>query len=153
MTGNGYLVLIVECITAFVGGVTFLVGLPVAALYVIDQAARDLAADVRLAMKRADLSLDYVSRVIRVPPNKLSDQLSGKAPFTVWCRFVTLELQQTEFWPEFLALRAERTNQWLVKLDLLAMLVVKVTELVNHKPVMVKATIDEGPHARQRERA
>lgn len=45
---------------------------------VIDHAARELAADARLAMKRADLTLDYVARATGVPHSRLSDQLNGK---------------------------------------------------------------------------
>jgi hypothetical protein len=56
-----------------------LVSIGSAAALAIDASAKCLVADVRLAMKRADLSLDWVARTIQVPVPKLSDQLNGRA--------------------------------------------------------------------------
>jgi hypothetical protein len=79
----------------------------------LDETARQLAADVRLAMKRADLSLDYVSRVLVVPPNKLSDQLNAKAHFTYLRKFfISRELrEETDFLSEFFDIFADRINR------------------------------------------
>jgi hypothetical protein len=55
-----------------------LVSIGSAAALAIDASAKCLVADVRLAMKRADLSLDWVARTIQVPVPKLSDQ-NGRA--------------------------------------------------------------------------
>ncbi len=104
----------------------------VLAAFHIDDAARELVADIRLAMKRADLSLDYVSRVIRVPGPKLSDQLLGKQPFTSFWRFVTPEITRTGFWHEFFAVRAERHGGVYVRGELAA-LVRGVDQLVHQK--------------------
>lgn len=84
-----------------------------AAGLVLDDCGSELAADVRLAMKRADLTLDYVSRVLRVPPNKLSDQLNGKRPFTFFWRFFSsAELRaETDFRSEFLDILARRIDR------------------------------------------
>jgi hypothetical protein len=84
----------------------------------IDQAARDLVGDVRLAMKRADLSLDYVSRVTGVPIQRLSDQLNAKTPFTSFWRFFVGEMRDTDFQLEFLSLQAARVDRMVVRCDL-----------------------------------
>lgn len=90
------------------------VGVPI----VIDQAARDLAADAKLAMKRADLTLDFVSRVTRVPLSRLSDQLNGKTPFTSLWRFYAFEeMRQTDWRVEFGELQADRIQRLLVSAD------------------------------------
>lgn len=66
-----------------------------------------LARSVRLAMKRADLTLDYVSRVTGIPIQRLSDQLNGKTPFTGFCRFFSGEMRETDFLEEWLAIVAD----------------------------------------------
>ena len=66
-----------------------------------------LAASARLAMKRADLSLDYVSRVTGIPIQRLSDQLNGKTPFTGFWRFFAGEMRETDFLDEWLPLVAD----------------------------------------------
>lgn len=101
----------------------------IGAVLAIDRAARDLVADVRLAMKRADLSVDFVSRCTGVPPSRLSDQLNGKTPFTAFWRFGTAEMRETDFWVEFLELQAERVDRMLVSRDL-GTLVAKVEAMV-----------------------
>lgn len=113
--------------------------LTVGAALAIDAAARELVADVRLAMKRADLTLDFVSRVTGVPPQRLSDQLNGKVPFTGFWRFWVGEMRDTDFRPEFLEIQAERVNRLLVRVDLGA-LIAKLDQLVGSKP-MVKAAL------------
>lgn len=85
-----------------------------AATIAVDAAARKLAAAFRLAMKRADLSLDYVSRVIGVPPNKLSNQLLGKVPFTAAWRFFVGEMRETGFASELLAIFAADLDRALL---------------------------------------
>lgn len=120
-------------------GMLTLVG--VGSALVIDAAARELVADVRLAMKRADLTLDYVACVTKVPYQRLSDQLNAKTPFTSFWRFTCREIKETRFWPEFLKLQEERFGYEQVSRDL-GMLIAKVAELVNHKPVMAKAALE-----------
>jgi hypothetical protein len=67
-----------------------------------------LAADAKLAMKRADLTLDYVSRVTGIPLQRLSDQLNGKTPFTGFWRFFTGEMRETDFFHEFMEIQCRR---------------------------------------------
>ncbi len=110
------------------------------AAYVIDQAARDLVADVKLAMKRSDLTLDFVSRVIGVPTNKLSDQLNGKLAFTSFWRFTASELREAGFWVELLDIRARRVDRVLMRSDL-ATLVGLVEQLVQERKHMAKASL------------
>jgi hypothetical protein len=118
------------------------------ATFLIDDCARLLVADVRLAMKRADLSLDYVARCIAVPIPKLSDQLNGKTPFTAWWRFACLEIRRdTTFWLEFAELQAARVDRVLVRADV-GTLIAKVEALVGHKPMARMAM----PSAQQQER-
>jgi hypothetical protein len=106
------------------------------AAFTIDASSRLLVADVRLAMKRADLSIDYVARVIGVAPNKLSDQLNGKTLFTAFARFGCDELRrETEFWLEFTAIQAERVNRELVRANL-GELIAKVEELISGKRML-----------------
>ena len=86
----------------------------------VDQVALHwLLADVRLAMKRCDLSMDYVARCIGIPPCKLSLQLNGHAPFTsFWRLFACQELRDTDFQIEFLDIQARRVDRALVAVDL-----------------------------------
>lgn len=79
---------------------------------VVNEASRQLAATIALVLKRADLTIDYVSRVTGIPPNKLSDQLAGKVPFTGLCRILASDelRSETEFWPEFIGLCAKRVG-------------------------------------------
>lgn len=113
---------------------------------VIDQAALLLIADVKLAMKRADLSLDWVARTIRVPGPKLSDQLNGKAPFTAFWRFGIGEMRATDFWLEFSELQLGRVGRVSVPRDLGALLD-KVNQLADRfgpvKPRMAKADLPD----------
>ena len=96
----------------------------------VDATTADLLADVRLALKRADLSLDYVARCIGIHYSKLSRQLAGDEPFTLcWRILASSEIRQTEFWPEFLALRAARVDRAVVS-STLGQLVASVSELV-----------------------
>lgn len=108
------------------------------AAYVIDAAARDLVVDVRLAMKRADLSLDYVARATGVPHSRLSDQLNGKTPFTAFWRFTAPDIRDSDFWIEFLTLRVERVDRSVVMRDL-GRLVGAVEVLIGHKPMQKMA--------------
>ena len=109
---------------------------------VVDEAAKQLAADVKLAMKRADLSLDYISRVLSVPVSRLSDQLNGKTPFTFFWRFSHREIRDlTEFWPEFMDIQADRMNRLLVRADL-GRLIARLDESLAACPKrMVKAAL------------
>ena len=116
--------------------------------YVIDEAARDLAADAKLAMKRADLSLDFVARVINVPRPKLSEQLNGNLPFTFLCRFAGREMWETDFWAEFLELRARRIDRALVSSSL-GRLVVAVERLAGTETQRVTTTAETPAGSRQ----
>lgn len=103
----------------------------VLAALAVDAATHELLTDVRLAMKRADLSLDYVARCCLVPPEKLSHQLAGRLPFTYcWRILANAEIRESDFWPELLALRAERFDRALVSSEL-GVLVARVTALVD----------------------
>lgn len=103
----------------------------------------DLAADAKLAMKRADLSLDYVARCTGIPHSRLSDQLNGKLPFTGFWRFFVGDMRETDFRVEFLELQADRLNRVLVRADL-GLLLARVETLIaaSRKP-MVKAALPE----------
>jgi hypothetical protein len=87
----------------------------------IDQAARDLVADVRLAMKRAP-------RVTGVPIQRLSDQLNAKTPFTSFWRFFVGEMRETDFQCEFLSIQAGRVDRMVVRCDL-GQLLAKVEQM------------------------
>ncbi len=101
----------------------------------IDAAAKQLAADVARAMKRADLTQDYVARVLGIPPSKLSLQLSGQLPFTtLWRFFVNVEMQQTDFRLEFFDIQAERIDRRMVAMDLGA-LVTSLQDAFGKKPM------------------
>lgn len=102
------------------------------ATFAINDDSRQLVADVRLAMKRADLSLDFVARCTRVPVSKLSDQLNSKTPFTSFWRFIAPEILASHFWHELFALRAERQGGIYVRGELAA-LVRSVQRLVSEK--------------------
>lgn len=71
----------------------------------MDQAVRDLLADVQLAMKRADISHKAAALTMRVPLSKLSEQLHGHLPPTFLWRMTTLG---SAFWWELVAIRAKR---------------------------------------------
>ena len=106
-----------------------------------------LAADAKLAMKRADLTLDYVSRVTSVPLSRLSDQLNGKTPFTSFWRFFAGEMRDTDFRLEFLDIQAARVDRFLAPRDLGA-LITGVQALVGHKR-MAKADLPLTAERRQ----
>jgi hypothetical protein len=85
----------------------------------IDTVALQLVADIRLALKRADLSLDEVSYATGVPIQRLSDQLNGKTPCTcLWRLLVAPEMRVTLFRLEFLTIQAERIDRAVVGVDL-----------------------------------
>lgn len=110
---------------------TFLLPCLSAAFGITDE-SKALVGDVRLAMKRADLSLDYVARCTGVPVPKLSDQLNSKTPFTAFWRFIAPEILASGFWHELFALRAERQGGVYVRGELAA-LVRSVQQLVSEK--------------------
>lgn len=80
--------------------------LPWTVAYQPDERDRDLCTDVRLALQRADLALKEAAYLTGVPLPKLSEQLSGKLPFTALIRLLT-RLPET-FWIELLAIRSAR---------------------------------------------
>lgn len=100
-----------------------------------------LAASVAVAMKRADMTQDYVQRVTQMSGSKLSDQLAGKDRFTGLCRILESdEIQQhTDFWIEWLSIQAEAHGRVLLPKDH-GVLLAKVDRLLDGltKP-MVKA--------------
>lgn len=107
----------------------------------VDEAGRRLAATVAHALKRADVTQDYVSRVTGIPASKLSDQLAGKVPFTGLCRILaSAELKnETDFWLELLDLLADGVNRAFVPRDL-GYVIAKLEMLVG-APRMVKADL------------
>jgi predicted XRE-type DNA-binding protein len=133
--------------------VTVTLGLFSAAI-AIDECARQLAADVALAMKRADLTQDFVSRCINVPRPKLSDQLAGKASFTtLWRFFVVREIRESEFLVELLDILGQRVDRALVQSDI-ARLVATVDALLGRQHArearkrMAKASLPSRPTTR-----
>jgi hypothetical protein len=102
------------------------------------------------AMKRADLTQDYISRVTRIPAARLSDQLSGKLPFTGFVRFGCREIREnTFFWTAFVEVLADRVDRAVVPVDV-ARLVAGVEELVGQKRRMARMSLDQ-PDAQKRE--
>ena len=89
------------------------------AVYVLDEASRRLAALVSLAMQKADITQDYVSRCTGIPAARLSDQLAGKAPFTGLCRILANDELRTEtdLWLELTDLFAGRVDRMLAPLQ------------------------------------
>lgn len=105
-----------------------------AAVVAADASTRRLASTVARAMQRAGLTQDYVARCTGIPPNKLSLQLSGQAPFTGLCRILISEelRRETDFFQELVALLAEQVDRALVPRDL-GRLVAKVERLTERK--------------------
>lgn len=101
-----------------------------------------LAADAKLAMKRADLTLDYVSRVTLVPVQRLSDQLNGKTPFTCLWRFFTGEMRETDFALEFYEIQLQRADAVIVRGERLTSLLLRLDLLLGTTPKqMAKADL------------
>lgn len=124
-----------------------------AAAFVINELGRALIEDVKLAMKRSNLSLDYVARVTNTPISRLSDQLNGKDPFTAFCRFYASDelRDKTMFWQEFQPLQDARINRLCLAVDLGALLtkVEALTALVGARPkVMARAGLPVARKAR-----
>lgn len=113
------------------------------AAVVLDQASNELAVDAKLAIKRADLTLDYVSRCTGVPLSRLSDQLNGKTPFTAFWRLWVGEMRDTDFRIEFLEIQARRVDRFFVRADV-GKLIVRLDELVTTVR-MAKASLPEEP--------
>ena len=112
------------------------------AALVVDEAARELGALVKLAIKRADLTQDQVARFIGVPIPKLSDQLNGKVPFTsLWRFFVAPEMRETDFVSELLGVLAPRVNLALVSQDIGDVLAGLTELLHHHRKPMAKASL------------
>lgn len=115
-----------------------------AAAFAVDQ---QLAADAKLAMKRADLSLDYVSRAIGHEDkpyslSKLSDQLNGKTPFTAFWRFFVGDMRETAFREEFFAIQADRIGHAFIPNAQIAGLVSRLDFLLGTVPKpMLKADL------------
>lgn len=109
-----------------------------------------LASIADEAMDRAGLTQDYISLVTRIPPARLSDQLTGKLPFTGFVRFGCEEIRtKTTFWMEFAVVLADRVDRAVVPTDL-GRLVSGLEELLGQKRRMAKMTFDQ-PAAQQRE--
>lgn len=107
--------------------------------YAVDDAAKTLAADARLALKRADVSQDFLSRVIRAPKAKVSEQLSGQQPFTLLPRILTAkEIRDTEFWREFLDIQEARLGRAVIAPPIVAELIAKVDALLGSTPKPVQ---------------
>ena len=103
----------------------------------INQHARELAEDVRLAMKRADHSVDFTARSAVMPPPKLSDQLRAVATLTaLWRFFAAPELVASEWEVEFLDLRAKRRGLTLVRSDVGALLTRLDEALIGKRPIL-----------------
>lgn len=126
--------------------------LAIAAAIAVDDAGRRLAALVALALKRADVTQDYVSLVTGIPRNKLSEQLAGKVPFTGLCRILANRAlkDETDFWFELTAIFADQVNRAVVSIDL-GHIVSKLEEIVGAPKRM--ARMDLPNELEQRERA
>lgn len=111
--------------------------------YAVDQ---QLAEDSRLAMKRADLTLDWVCRAIGDGPdkpyamNKLSEQLSGKRPFTAFWRFFVGEMAQTDFRAAFFEIQAERIDALFLRRSRAVDLLARMDFLLGSPKPMAKAS-------------
>lgn len=109
-----------------------------------------LAADAKLAIRRADLTLDYVSRVTGVPMQRLSDQLNGKTPFTSFWRLFTGEMRQTDFAIEFYEIQLQRADAVIVRGERLASMVLRMDYLLGAAPKpMAKAGLSHQSVARK----
>ena len=111
------------------------------ALYAAKEIDTWLASIAREAMRRADLTQDYISRVTGIPVARLSDQLSGKLPFTGLVRFGCAEIrEETDFWLEFADVLAHQLHRDLVPSDW-GRLIAGVEELVGAQRRMAKASL------------
>lgn len=84
-------------------------------LVILGPAALALCADARRAMERAGISHKAAAIEMETRVPKLSAQLNGHEPFTLWCRFSMLG---DVFWREFNVIRAERFGQHVVTQDI-----------------------------------
>lgn len=92
------------------------IGFPsAAAVFVIGSAALALCADAKLAMQRAGMQLKEVAIDLQTREPKLSAQLNGQEPFTLFWRFSSLG---DAFWREFNGIRAQRFGQRVVPSDI-----------------------------------
>jgi hypothetical protein len=89
-------------------------GFPLAA-FVITGASLALCADVKAAMQAARITVKAAAIDLKTREPKLSDQLSGKEPFTLWWRFSVLD---ERFWKAFNDVRAQRYGQRVVASDI-----------------------------------
>lgn len=139
VTADTPLRLMLHVLMPVLGGLT-LITMLVVTVIAIDQAARELGADVRLAMKRANLSLDFVARCFGLSQSsKLSVQLDAKQPFTFYRRFFeSAEILASAFEAEFLAIRAERRRLALVRSDV-GELIARLEAVLPAKRPMAKA--------------
>lgn len=119
------------------------------AAFEMNEHARQLIADTRLALDRSQNSIDFSSRCAQMPQCKLSDQLRGASPFTsLWRLFAADDLHASTFEDEYLALRARRRGLMLVRVDL-GSLITKLDELVRALPKpMAKAVLPDSQSER-----
>lgn len=112
--------------------------------YVLGQGARRFAAFVGAAMEKSSLTQDYVSRAAEIPPNKLSEMLGAKAPFTVAYRILGSEevWNETDFWDEFLRVAAESRGLAVVPKDV-GTLIDRFDAYLGHKPMQRMQLPDE----------
>ena len=119
-----------------------------AAAYLADQ---QLAADAKLAMKRADLSVDYVARATSYSRERLSDQLNGKEPFTAFWRFFVGEMRETEFRAEFFAIQAARIDGFFMRGERAVALLTRMDVLLGTTPKPIaKADLRSEPEQKVR---
>lgn len=93
-------------------------GFPLAA-FVAGSATLALCADVKLALRRSNIDIKEAAADLCTRVPKLSAQLSGKEPFTLFWRFAVLG---ERFQRELNAIRAERYGQQVVTPDIGALI-------------------------------
>lgn len=111
---------------------------------VVDPVARQIAADMRAAID-AHQSVKIVSLDLRIPLNKLYDQVNGNAPFT---SFVRILAAYPDVRAEFYRIQAGRIDAVFVRVTEIRDLVVEVKALVattatNTKRRMAKASLPD----------
>lgn len=82
-----------------------------AAAFVITPATLQLCADVKDALRLAGITTEQAAERIRAPRSKLSEQLWGHAPFTLFWRFAELP----EVWSHFWLIQARRCGAVVIE--------------------------------------
>lgn len=108
--------------------------------FTVSDASRDLAADVKAALRAANIDLTAmaidIGGISLLP--RLSTQLSGHEPFTLLCR--VLAKMGPSAWEAFIAIRARRIGREVVGQDIGA-LIAAVGALVARRATPARASL------------